>query len=33
MLPYLYTRCDKTDLEELSSDVFFIILFTLRENR
>jgi hypothetical protein len=33
MLPYLYIRCDKTDIEELSSDVYSILLFTLRESR
>ena len=29
----LYIRCDKTDIEELSSDVYSIFLFTLRESR
>jgi len=31
--PLLENGCDKTGIEELSSDVYFIILFTLRENR
>ena len=29
----LLIGCDKTDIEELSSDVFFIILFPLWESR
>jgi len=32
-LALLLIGCDKTDIEELSSDDFFIILFTLRESR
>ncbi len=32
-LALLLIGCDKTDIGELSSDVFFIILFTLWESR